>query len=184
VSLRIVGGSLGGRRIEAPPGRWVRPTRERVREAWFSALGARLTDARVLDLFAGSGALGIEALSRGASLVHFVESDGRAFRVLRRNLESLGVAGRARLHRGDVFRLLDRLDAGPRPDVALADPPYAEGLATRLVARFAAEPFAELLCVEHATAERAGGRPVWERTYGESTLSFFSAHTGDETGGH
>jgi len=184
VSLRIVGGQLGGRRIEAPPGRSVRPTRERVREAWFSALGERIDGARVLDLFAGSGALGIEALSRGAALVHFVEADGRAYRVLRRNLESLGVEDRARLHRGDVFRLLDRLRAGPRFDVALADPPYGEGLAARLVDRFEREPFAGLLCVEHAPSERLAGRPVRERTYGESTLSFFSADKGDETGGH
>jgi 16S rRNA (guanine966-N2)-methyltransferase len=184
MSLRIIGGRLGGRRIEAPPGRSVRPTRERVREAWFSALGERIEGARVLDLFAGSGALGIEALSRGAALVHFVEADGRAFRVLRRNLELLGAGDRARLHRGDVFRFLDRLRDGPRFEVALADPPYGEGLAVRLVDRFGREPFAELLCVEHASSERLAGRPVRERTYGESTLSFFAADKGDETGGH
>lgn len=184
MSLRIVGGRLGGRRIEAPPGRSVRPTRERVREAWFSALGERIDGARVLDLFAGSGALGIEALSRGAALVHFVEADGRAFRVLRRNLEMMGVEDRARLHRGDVFRLLDRLRAGPRFEVALADPPYGEGLATRVADRFVRDPFAGLLCLEHAPSEPLAGRPVWERTYGESTLSFFAADNGDETGGH
>ena len=73
MSLRIVAGELGGRRIEVPPGRQVRPTGERVREAWFSALGDRIGGSTAIDLFAGSGALGIEALSRGASTVHFVE---------------------------------------------------------------------------------------------------------------
>lgn len=184
MSLRIVGGSLGGRRIEAPPGRSVRPTRERVREAWFSALGARVSGARVMDLFAGSGALGIEALSRGAVLVHFVEGDGRSLRVLRRNLEALGAGDRARLHRGDVFRFLDRLGADARFELALADPPYGEGQASRLVARFVADPFADLLCLEHAPAEDPGARPAWQRRYGESVLSFFSTDAGDEHVGH
>src|SRR5437764_414764 len=99
---RIVAGVLGGRRIVAPPGRGTRPTSDRVREALFSILGADAVEgARVLDLFAGSGALGIEALSRGAASATFVESDPRAAAAIDRNLEELGLVGR--VHRRDVF---------------------------------------------------------------------------------
>jgi 16S rRNA (guanine966-N2)-methyltransferase len=103
VRIRIIAGELGGRYIEAPPGRRTRPTAERVREAWFSALGDRLEGATVVDLFAGSGALGLEALSRGAARVHFVETDRRAAESIRRNVQDLGVRDRSRLVRRDVF---------------------------------------------------------------------------------
>ena len=99
LSLRIVAGEFGGRRIGVPPGRQVRPTGERVREAWFSALGDRIRGATVIDLFSGSGALGIEALSRGAATVHFVEQDRRCFEVLRHNIDLLDISVRTRLHR-------------------------------------------------------------------------------------
>ncbi len=191
MTLRIVAGSLGGRRIHAPPGRSVRPTPERVREAWFSAIGERIEGAAVLDLFAGSGALGIEALSRGAARVHFVEADRRAFAVLRANLRELQLAGRALAVRADVFQFLRRVDPGQRFNVALADPPYKEGLATRLVHAFRAAPFADLLCVEHAADEELAGGAAWTRTYGDTALSFFVAGSADadqtshsnETGG-
>ena len=106
MSLRIVAGEFGGRRIDVPPGRQVRPTGERVREAWFSALGDRIRGAMVIDLFSGSGALGIEALSRGAATVHFVEQDRRCFEVLRHNIDVLDISVRTRLHRGEVFTFL------------------------------------------------------------------------------
>lgn len=121
---RIVAGVAGGRRLAVPP-RGTRPTSERVREALFSALESMvdLNGAWLLDLYAGSGALGFEALSRGAAGVTFVESDHRAADVLRRNAAQLGLAG-ARVSRASVEAML----AGPadRPyDVVLADPPYA-----------------------------------------------------------
>ena len=87
--MRIVAGQWRGRRIEAPPGRDVRPTLDRVREAWMSILQKEIPGSRVLDLFAGSGALGLEALSRGASHVEFIESGAKALTVLRRNIEVL-----------------------------------------------------------------------------------------------
>jgi len=182
MSLRIVAGDLGGRRIDVPPGRNVRPTGERVREAWFSALGERITGATVIDLFAGSGALGIEALSRGAATVHFVEEDRRCFEVLRGNIEALDLSARGRLHRGDVFNLLARLGNEPRFDLALADPPYGRGIATKLVGEYHRRPFAELLCIEHGADDATGSRPIWERRYGDTVLSFHSAPEGGNTG--
>ncbi|HEY8375642.1 MAG TPA: 16S rRNA (guanine(966)-N(2))-methyltransferase RsmD, partial [Nannocystis sp.] len=100
--MRIIAGRWRGRRIEAPPGRDTRPTTDRVREAWMSALQPELPGARVLDLFAGSGALGLEALSRGAEHATFVERSGRALRALRANLERLGAMDQATIVRGDA----------------------------------------------------------------------------------
>ncbi|MGH3920602.1 MAG: 16S rRNA (guanine(966)-N(2))-methyltransferase RsmD [Pseudonocardiaceae bacterium] len=121
---RIVAGVAGGRRLAVPP-HGTRPTSDRVREAVFSALQARrdLSGARVLDLYAGSGALGLEALSRGAKHVRFVESDRRAAAVLRRNVEAMGLPG-AQVTTGTVQAVL-RGDPGEPYDVVLADPPYA-----------------------------------------------------------
>ncbi|APE15740.1 16S rRNA (guanine(966)-N(2))-methyltransferase RsmD [Mycobacterium sp. WY10] len=120
---RIVGGSAGGRRLEVPP-RGTRPTTDRVREALFNVLAARrdFDSLRVLDLYAGSGALGLEALSRGASSVLFVESDSRAVTVIKRNIETLGLTG-ATVRRGAVATVLAAGSDQP-VDLVLADPPY------------------------------------------------------------
>jgi 16S rRNA (guanine966-N2)-methyltransferase len=122
--VRIVAGVAGGRRLAVPP-HGTRPTSDRVREAVFSALAARrdLEGVRVLDLYAGSGALGLEALSRGAAHVRFVESDQRAAAVLRRNVETLGLPG-AQVTAADVPAVL-RGNPGQPYDLVLADPPYA-----------------------------------------------------------
>ena len=117
--MRVVAGEFGGRRLAAPPGRGTRPTADRVREALFSMLGD-VSGAHVLDLFAGSGALGIEALSRGAASAAFVESDARAAAVVRRNLDSLGL--RAEVRRQDALRFLAAAEGSF--DLVLADPPY------------------------------------------------------------
>jgi 16S rRNA (guanine966-N2)-methyltransferase len=118
--VRVVAGEFKGRRLHAPRGRATRPTADRVREALFSILGG-IEGARVLDLFAGSGALGIEALSRGAEAAVFVDDDQRAVTAIHRNLEAVGVA--ADVHRRDVLAFIR--DAGEeRYDVIFADPPY------------------------------------------------------------
>jgi 16S rRNA (guanine966-N2)-methyltransferase len=124
VSLRIVAGRFGGRRLVAPPGDATRPTADRVREALFSILGpARLDGARVLDLFAGSGALGLEALSRGAAAATFVDSSPAALRALRANLAALGAE--AEVVRSDAVRWLRAASAGDRQyDLVFLDPPY------------------------------------------------------------
>jgi 16S rRNA (guanine966-N2)-methyltransferase len=129
---RIVAGVLGGRRISAPPGAHTRPTSDRVREALFSAVEAttELTGARFADLYAGSGAVGLEALSRGAAQVLLVESDPRAARIIRENLAALRspaspLSGTARLVTGKVAQVLGTPPDGGPYDVVFADPPYA-----------------------------------------------------------
>ncbi|OBH78925.1 16S rRNA (guanine(966)-N(2))-methyltransferase RsmD [Mycobacterium scrofulaceum] len=120
---RIIGGAAGGRRIAVPP-RGTRPTTDRVRESLFNILTSRadLTGAAVLDLYAGSGALGLEALSRGAASALFVESDPRSASVITRNIDALGLAG-ATVRRGAVATVLAAGTTDP-VDLVLADPPY------------------------------------------------------------
>jgi 16S rRNA (guanine966-N2)-methyltransferase len=127
--MRVIAGTWGGRRLQAPPGDATRPTSDRVREALFSVLGDRVPGARVLDLFAGSGALGIEALSRGAAAVTFVDSAPAAVKAVKANLEALGAT--AEVRRQDARRFLGSASgAGRHYDLVLLDPPYR--LASRL----------------------------------------------------
>src|SRR5262245_57149676 len=146
--MRIVAGEFGGRRLAIPRDARVRPTADRVREAWMSILTDALPGARVLDLYAGTGALGLEALSRGAASADFVELSPPSLRALEANIAALGVGGRARLHRADALRFVERLDRRAY-DVAFADPPYSRDDASRLVALFRRTPFARILSVEH-----------------------------------
>ncbi len=122
--MRVVAGSAAGRRLEAPPGTATRPTGDRVREATFNSLGSLglVQGATLIDVFAGSGALGIEALSRGAESVTFLERDNSALRVIRANLATVGLADRAEVVRGDALAYLASTER--RWDVALLDPPY------------------------------------------------------------
>jgi 16S rRNA (guanine966-N2)-methyltransferase len=173
--VRVIAGEWGGRRLHAPPGRATRPTTDRVREAWMSVIGPAIPGARVLDLFAGSGALGLEALSRGAEHAVFVEQSSAAIRVLWSNVEALGAGGRARVVRGDALRFVRGLESGAF-DLVLADPPYGEGLAEELVRHFMEVPFAGILCVEHAPTERLPESPGADtRRYGSSCLTFVPA---------
>jgi 16S rRNA (guanine966-N2)-methyltransferase len=173
--VRIVAGEWGGRRIAAPPGRGTRPTTDRVREAWMSAVADRIPGARVLDLFAGSGALGLEALSRGAEHAVFVESAPAALRALRANLDALGAGGRADVVRTDALRYVAGLDTGAF-DLAFADPPYGQGLAAGLADRFAEHPFAGLLCLEHGRDDALPDLPgARVRRYGDTVLTFLPA---------
>ncbi|MBE2314789.1 16S rRNA (guanine(966)-N(2))-methyltransferase RsmD [Solirubrobacter sp. CPCC 204708] len=131
--MRVIAGNYGGRTLKAPPGDATRPTSDRVREALFSILGTRTEDARVLDLFAGSGALGLEALSRGAESVTFVDDAHAAVKVIRANLEAL--KAHATVKRGDALRLLTTASiSGEQYDLVFLDPPYrhAERLAQPL----------------------------------------------------
>ena len=124
---RIIAGAHGGRRLLAPAGALTRPTSDRVREAFFSALDTMidLSGARFADLYAGSGAVGLEALSRGASYALLVESDGKAARTIRDNIVSLRVGGSARLVTGKVSQVVAAPPEGGPYDVVFADPPYA-----------------------------------------------------------
>src|ERR671914_2355707 len=138
--MRVIAGRFGGRRLAAPPGAATRPTSDRVREALFSILGERVAGARVLDLFAGSGALGIEALSRGAAEATFVDTAAPAIRTVRANLDALGAA--AEVRRADARRFLGAASADARQyDLVFLDPPY------RLAGRLGREPTAAVPAV-------------------------------------
>ena len=167
---RIVSGRWGGRRLVVPKDRAVRPTAERVREAWFSILGPEIVGARVLDLFAGSGALGLEALSRGAAHASFVEMHATSLAVLRENIAALGAVGETDVQRLDAVRFVTGLGPGAY-DVAVADPPFATDFAQQLVAAWQAVPFANVLAVEHAQRNTLSGGIT--RRWGDIAVTFY-----------
>jgi 16S rRNA (guanine966-N2)-methyltransferase len=167
--VRIVAGEFGGRRLTVPRDARVRPTSDRVREAWMSILGAAIPGARVLDLYAGSGALGLEALSRGARMAEFVEIGAASLTALGANIEALGVAARCRVHKGDALRFAGMLAPGAC-DLAVADPPYDHDAAAQLVGLFRQTPFARILSVEHRAALALPGDDT--RRYGDTALTF------------
>ncbi|HKR88978.1 MAG TPA: 16S rRNA (guanine(966)-N(2))-methyltransferase RsmD [Phenylobacterium sp.] len=142
--MRIVSGEFRGKALVAPQGQTTRPTSDRARQAIFNILehaawshGVR--DLRVIDLFAGSGALGFEALSRGAAFCLFVETDEAARGAIRENVDAMGLFGRTRVHRRDAAQLGDRPGAdGPAFDLAFLDPPYGKGLGETALAKLAA----------------------------------------------
>ncbi len=174
--MRIIAGRWKGRRLGAPTGRSVRPTTDRVREAWMSALGGTLQGLVVLDLFAGSGALGLEALSRGCERVVFVERARGALRVLEANIALLGAGPQCTVIRQDVFRYLAAEPGSESFDVALADPPYGTGDAGRLVSVYRARPFARALWVEHPWREALPAPPeARSRRYGDTALTTLTA---------
>lgn len=168
--MRIVAGRWRGRRIDVPNDDFVRPTGDRVREAWMSIVNPWLADARVLDLFAGSGALGLEALSRGAAVVDFVELSPKSLVALRANAESLDAGSAAVIHRADAMRFVEKLEPHAY-DVAFADPPYDLGLATALAERWLETPFADLLGIEHRTSEKLPGGE--RRKYGNTAVTLY-----------
>ena len=124
-SMKIIAGEFGGHGLKSPPGHETRPSTSRVRESLFSLVDARiyLEGAEVLDLFSGTGALGLEAISRGAALVTFVESDGQVLDYARENAEKLGVEDRCIFIQGDAVDYLEQ-HSGPELDLIMADPPY------------------------------------------------------------
>ncbi len=181
--MRIVAGRFRGAQLAAPRTRDVRPTSDRVREAIFNilahGLGVNLEGARVLDLFAGTGALGLEALSRGAAYVLFVEDDAEARRLIRRNVETLGATGATRIYRRDATRPGEPGTLKPF-DVLFADPPYGKGLAKKALAAMAAGgwlvPGAIAVIEERADAgftAPEGFALEDERSYGDTAVYFF-----------
>lgn len=169
--MRIVAGRWRGRRLVTPKGDEVRPTADRVREAWMSIVQPQLPGARVLDLFAGSGALGLEAISRGAEHADLVERAAPSLRAIASNVESLGASEQVTVHRSDALRFL--ADLAPHAyDVAFADPPYDKGLATEIANAWLATPFADLIGIEHRIHEKLppGGET---RRYGGTGVTFF-----------
>jgi 16S rRNA (guanine966-N2)-methyltransferase len=166
--VRVVAGEFRGRRLTAPASRSIRPTTDRVREAIFNALNSVgvVEGALVVDLFAGSGALGIEALSRGAEHCTFVESDRHALSAIHDNIATLGLTGRTRVMSGDVLAMLPRIDC----DLAFADPPYGFTGWLDLLARLRA---GFLVAESSATVEASSD---WEqqrvKRYGRTWVTF------------
>ena len=178
--MRIVAGRLKGRTLKGPTGPGVRPTSDALRETLFNVLGPRVAGARVLDGFAGTGAVGLEAISRGASHVTFVERDRRAASVLAENVEVCGVGAAVRVLREDF----ERLGAGrerPGPfDIVILDPPYEQpGIDDVLILASGWVDESGIVVLEHSRrrgAPDAAGRLVRYRvlTAGDSALSFYA----------
>jgi 16S rRNA (guanine966-N2)-methyltransferase len=181
---RIVAGTAGGRRLAVPP-RGTRPTSERVREALFSAIEAwtDLDGARVLDLYAGSGALGFEALSRGAASVTFVESDRTAVQVLRTNITTLGLPGAA-VAQSRVLTFLTGSEAATH-DLILLDPPYADSDVDEVVAALTGWTSPGAIVVLERSVRSP--QPVWPgfleqikvRKYGDTVLYWAEHHAAE-----
>jgi 16S rRNA (guanine966-N2)-methyltransferase len=182
--MRIVGGRFKGRNIAAPPGRDTRPTGERAREAVFNILDHApwtpgIEGRRVLDLFAGSGALGLEAMSRGAAFALFVETDAAARGAIRDNIEALGLFGATRIHRRDAT------DLGAKPaglgepfDLVFLDPPYGKGLGEQALSRLGpggwitSDALIVLECAVDETPAAPGFETLDTRTYGAAKVLF------------
>jgi 16S rRNA (guanine(966)-N(2))-methyltransferase RsmD len=189
--MRVIAGRLRGASLRVPRGTAVRPTYDRVRESVFSILEPHLNDAVVLDLFAGSGCLGIESLSRGAASATFVEIDRAVLAVVAENVDRLGLSKESRLLRGDGLEAIEGALSGDVFDLIFVDPPYSSGLAERSLELLGASGLlagSAVVVVEHGTEEElpeaAGGLSRFRRKrYGGTTVDFYEARETDAGGG-
>jgi len=178
--LRVHGGELGGRRLQTPKG--IRPSQGIIKEAIFNVLALDVVGARVIDLFAGSGALGIEALSRGATSATFVELDRSTAAILRQNLKTIGLEDRSRVIQGDAVRWVAEHPADARnAGIILLDPPYRDPIADAVLKALDAVAGGTVV-VEHADRQKL---PLFarlvafrERRYGESFLTMLRPRAG------
>ncbi|MEK7265565.1 MAG: 16S rRNA (guanine(966)-N(2))-methyltransferase RsmD [Pseudomonadota bacterium] len=183
--MRIIGGKFSGRTIAAPKGRETRPTADRARESLFNILLHKadfdITGARVIDLFAGSGALGFEAMSRGAEFCLFVDTDADARGAIRDNIEALGLFGSTRLHRRSAVLLGPKpAGVGPAFTLAFLDPPYGKDLVPGALASLKAGSWladGALVIVEQGKTEDPASLPGFEvedrRNYGAAQIGFY-----------
>jgi 16S rRNA (guanine966-N2)-methyltransferase len=181
--LRIVAGKFRGRKLVGPSGDWLRPTSDRVRESIYNVLQGLLPGARVLDLYAGTGALGLEALSRGAAEVVLVESSQRARGLIGRNLERLGAPAGASVVGKDALAYLRTLEPG-RFDLILADPPYAAGVEEALLQGLCRAGPA-LFVFQHRRSWKPaaipeGYAPMRSQRFGDTVVDYFQRQ--EETG--
>jgi 16S rRNA (guanine966-N2)-methyltransferase len=187
--MRVIAGLAKGRILKSVPGRSTRPITDRVKQALFDILGPSIAGVRMLDLFAGTGSVGIEALSRGAAHATFVEQDWRAIGTIKGNLRITGLAERASVVREDVFRFLAR-EGGEPFDVVYVAPPQYKGLWARALqtldgtSHLAAGglAIAQIFPKEYRPLDFTGLRLVDQRRYGSTLLSFYRS-TGEEGGG-
>jgi 16S rRNA (guanine(966)-N(2))-methyltransferase RsmD len=179
--LRVISGNLKGRRLFSLKGQKLRPTSDRVKEAIFDILQDQIRGQKVLDLFAGTGALGIEALSRGAKWASFVEESTRSLSALRRNLEECRLKERAEVLGREARAAIRILEArGDSFELIFLDPPYGKGLARRALealARSSIVTSGTLVVAEHSLSEKLDFIPSWQRVdwrgYGSTQVSFF-----------
>lgn len=190
--MRVISGTARGRRLATPRGTRVRPTADRVKEALFSilaSLAGNLEGARVLDIFAGTGSLGIEALSRGCATAVFVDNHRESAAVIRKNLEQLGFGDRGRVVVMEAVSAINGLERNEKPfRLIFLDPPYRLGMARQVIERLAASPLVTgetIIVVETADNEELGSefgplRMFDRRVYGDTALSFFGKGTDND----
>jgi len=181
--MRIISGKLGGRKLFSHSGQSIRPTSDRVREALFNILARQVAAATVLDLFAGTGALGIESISRGARMAVSIDNDREAIRTIQKNVRHLALEAATRIIKWDIARNLNCIQAAaPVYDLIFMDPPYERGLIEKtldnLHASRCVKPGA-MLVVEHSLreelpAERAFLEFTDQRKYGKTLVSFLT----------
>jgi 16S rRNA (guanine966-N2)-methyltransferase len=168
--MRIVGGKWAGRDLVSPGAR-VRPTAEEVRDRWLTILAPSLPDARVVDLCSGTGALGLEALSRGAASADFVENGAASLHSLKANVAVFRVRTRTRIFKRDAIPFVESLEPGAY-DIAFADPPYGSRKSDRVVKRWLEVPFARILSVEHDPEHSLPGKGL-SYDFGETRVTIF-----------
>jgi len=186
--MRVITGTAKGRKLASVPGQSTRPITDRVKEALFNILAQDVADARVLDLFAGTGSVGIEALSRGAREVWFVDREWQAVRTIKANLEATGLAARARVVRQDAFRLLRQVAGREAFDIVYVAPPQYQGLWAKALAALddadvlapGALVVAQIHPKEYAELPLARLRLIDRRRYGSTELCFYRVAAPDE----
>jgi 16S rRNA (guanine966-N2)-methyltransferase len=174
--MRVVGGKFAGRDLTSPADARVRPTAEHVRAALLDLLAGDLAGARILDLFAGTGALGIEALSRGAERADFVEFRPASLHALRANVAALRLRDRTRIFKRDALPFAAALGADCY-DIAFADPPYESRMLDRLIDTWRATRFSRVLAVEHARTHQVPPGAT-RRTFDDTTVTIYRDATG------
>ncbi|MFX4261699.1 16S rRNA (guanine(966)-N(2))-methyltransferase RsmD [Pelotomaculum propionicicum] len=190
--LRVISGSAKKRKLKTPPGMGVRPTSDRVKEALFNILGNSVPDCSFLDLFAGSGNIGIEALSRGAASAVFVENNYKNLLVIKENLHLTGLEDKARLIRGEVAAVLSGLGLENQAfDIIFLDPPYLKDYEIKTLAAIARhrllKPDGRVIVEssknQHLPPDAGGLEIIRQEKYGDTVLSFYrymaSAGEGD-----
>ena len=175
--IRVIAGRAGGRKLKVPKGKCVRPTQDRIKEALFSMLGDQVAGARVLDLYSGSGALGIEALSRGAISALFIDNNPGCVDIIQENLDKTGLLGKVKKGRvGAIIKKLGRKEF----DLVFADPPYGKDLARNLLPqldKYSILSSCSMVIIEHSSKESIAEEAQWfrvrERRYGDTVISVY-----------
>jgi len=180
--MRIIAGTYRGRKIDFPKTPDIRPTQDRIREALFNVIAPDIEGRKVLDLFAGSGSLGIEALSRGAKKVTFVDNNLKCIKIIKKNLEGIGITAEAEVYKQDAFKAIERLSAsGASFDIVFIDPPYYKDLAKKALIKlthYVILSHNNIIVVEHykkdALPEDLKGMALKkQKRFGDIFLSFY-----------